>query len=106
MPPRLNAAFLELEHSRSLLRDAPSLEELHQIINQLMREVLTYSKASSEERNTQKTHGDSWLDTVLETLANICIELLNERNTSRERLLTLVDRALIQWEGHPSQTVH
>lgn len=92
---RLNAAFLELEKTRALVNGSCSLDELHQVINQLMCDLLAYSKTGAATAwGGRQAGNDDSLDELIESLADICIALFDYRGIPHERLLFLLDQAL------------
>jgi len=96
MTHHLNAIFLELKRTRRLVTETSSLDELHQVVYQLMGDALACSNERSATRYAHGVHSESSLDELIESLANICIALLDGHGTPRERLLILVDKALAQ----------
>jgi hypothetical protein len=61
-----------------------------------MRQALACSKKNSAIRSAEEKYQETTLDELIETLANICIALLDSHDIPRERLLNLVDTALSQ----------
>lgn len=107
MTEHLNTALLDLERTRHLVTEVGSLGELHQIVDQLMRDALAYSRANLANR--QLANGNlvnTSLDELIETLANICIALYDSHDIPRGQLLVLVDKVLAQSRPFPARTSH
>jgi len=96
MTPRMDTVFLELERTRSLVVAANSIDDLHRAVDQSMRHALASSKENPALENAEGKYQETSLDGLIETLANICITLLDSHEIPRERLLKLVDTALAQ----------
>jgi hypothetical protein len=91
-----NTVILELERTRQLVIEASSIDELHKAVDQSMRQALASCRKNSATLTVDGTYHETSHDGLIETLANICITLLDNHDIPRERLINLLDTALAQ----------